>query len=440
MNQFTCNMLVTNMFSELFSDSKKSPPRRFNCITMQVGNIWRIVLLLSLIVLAQLQISISQRTSISSTKPFTPEQFDAEIDTIPFDLSFPIINKSAPEADVKAAEKHLKLPVWSNGYVHCDSPETEVSCYEIVRASKAIKQYEKAVLQGSTKGQVYVDAAPYKLEDRMSMLYHALQIGIATNREVQIDKHLFPFQLPDIIKDSKGKISGTELPSDYQFGCANVGQRFPKLLIANITWPQALYTHHIIAPFLRDNFGFHAAYFMGNYLFGTDQKPNEDCLVDNNMKHVVEVHKFKEDREMMKSWEFPNIVKRCGILNDDDVFAITNDEQVSFPNTNFQRTEHVDDEDQSFVCNLRRIVSAEHVVHTFGSRYGFWGAAMQGRKGGFVNSIDKICVNMTNSQCGSLWHTFCPEEKKWIFRTNNRMFVCGPNVNDVRLYIEYLLW
>ena len=65
---------------------------------------------------------------------------------------------------------------------------------------------------------------------------------------------------------------------------------------------------------------------------------------------------------------------------------------------------------------------------------------MQGRKGGFVNTIDKICVNVTNSQCGSLFHTYCPETKYEIFRTNNRMFVCGPNVNDVRLYIDYLLW
>ena len=405
---------------------------------MNSGNIWRIVILVSLILLAQLQLTLSQRTKVSVAKTFTTESVDAEIDSMPFDLPFPIINKTASEKEVQEAEKLMKLPVWSKGYLNCNDSKSEVSCFEVVRAAKAIHEYEKTVNQGFTKGQIYVDAKPYKLEDRMTMLYHAFQIGIATSREVYIDKSLFPFNLSNIIKDSKGKIAGIELPTDYQFGCANVGQRFQKLLIANVTWPQALYTHHIIAPYLRENFGFHAAYFIGNYLFGTSETPEEDCLV-GDIKFAVEAYKYHDNSYMMSLWEFTRYTERCGVIG--DAAVITNDKGSGFENTNYKNVNYVEpDEGESFVCNFRKIMSAEYIVHTFGSRYGFWAAAMQGRKGGFVNTIDRICVNVTNSQCGSLFHTYCPEQLSEIFRTNNRMFVCGPNVNDVRLYIDYLLW
>ena len=405
---------------------------------MNINNILRIIILVCLIFLAQLQITISKRTQNSTIEKIPIQNYEVRKEDVPFDLYFPLINKSAPQNEVENAEKHLKLPIWSNGYLNCDSEGTEVSCYEIVRASKSIKKYEKIIAQGNTKGQVYVDAKPYPLEDRMVMLFHAFEIGITTNREVYVDKSLFPFQLPDIIKDSKGKVKGIELPSDYQFGCADISAAFPNVLIANVSWPLSLYTHHIVAPFLRNNFGFHAAYFIGSYLYGTNTKP-DDCVIEET-DDVIEAHIFPLDREMMRLFEYPGVLSRCGIQSSHQAVAITNSQDESMHNNQFQRVELVDDEDQNFVCNLRRMVSAGHLTFTFGSRYGFWGAAMNGKKGGYVNGIDKICVNVSNSQCGSLWHTFCPEDKHWIFRTNNQLFNCGPNANDVRLYLEYLLW
>ena len=405
---------------------------------MNSSNVLRVAFLISLILLAQLQFSVIQRSKTSTTKPYSFENsFDNQLNIIPYDLPFPLSNKSAPIDDVKKAEKHLKLPTWANGYIKCDENGTEVSCYEIVRASDTIKNYERMIEKSSSKGQIYVDANNFPLEDRMTMLYHALQIGLATSREVHVKRDLFPFQLPDVIKDIDGKISGTELPSDYQFGCANVGQRFPKLLIKNVTWPQALYTHHMIAPFLRNKFGFHAAYFLGNYLFGTSEKPKDECNA-NNYSHVVEIHRFPDGMDMLRFWEYSRVISRCGISDVNETFAITNENQQK--NYNYKEIEYFNDQDDQFVCNLRRMIDARHLVFTFGSRYGFWGASMNGRKGGFVNGIDKICINVTNSQCGSLWHTYCPEDKNSIFRTNNRLFVCGPNVYDVNLYVDYLLW
>lgn len=396
----------------------------------------RSIILAVLIGFAGYQIAAASHHPVPVHKSYPPDPIEEINNEFPFDQYLPLNNGTASEADVMAAEKYMHLPTWSAGYTNCDSGNSEVSCFEIVRAHKAILRYEKLASSGKTKGEVHINAAPYSLADRMSMLYHAFGIAMATNRSIFVQKSLYPFQLPDYIKESGDKITGIELPSDYQFGCSDISDKYPNILINNISWPQVLYTHHKVAPVFRDNFGLHAAYFIGNYLFGTSEEPDSSCKV--RTKFAYEGHNFYDGNDMItpgQANEF--ILNRCG--TNGPVSVVTNDAHTNFDAFITDRF-LVDDENEKFICGLRKLVSAEKVIHTFGSRYGWWAAAMQGRKGGYVNVLDRICVNVANSQCASLWHTYCPIEKNTIFRTNNRMFVCGPNANDVRLYIDYLLW
>jgi hypothetical protein len=195
-----------------------------------------------------------------------------------------------------------------------------------------------------------------------------------------------------------------------------------------------MYTHPTIAPWLRENFGFHAAYLMGNYLFGT-QKPGVCALKDPMV--TIEGHKFPRDRDMMKPSEFREHLPRCGV-DPASSLLITNDGAADGYTAVHTMA---DDLPETNVCSLRKLTSGTRIIQTFGSRLGFWATALQGKAGGFVNAIDRICVNLTNSQQGSLWHTFCPREKEgYIFRTNSRLFACKSDVDDIKLYIDYLLW
>jgi hypothetical protein len=100
------------------------------------------------------------------------------------------------------------------------------------------------------------------------------------------------------------------------------------------------------------------------------------------------------------------------------------------------------DKPDSLICALRKLISSRRIIHTFGSRFGFWATALQGVSGGFVNGLDNICVNTTNSQQGSIWHTWCPREfSDHVYRTNSHFYPCTPDsTEDFRLFARYLFW
>jgi hypothetical protein len=197
-----------------------------------------------------------------------------------------------------------------------------------------------------------------------------------------------------------------------------------------------MYTSPVVAPWLRENFGFHAAYLMGNFLFGTI-KPDSKCIVKQPITSV-EGYIFDKGNDMLKPREYQGYLKRCGIVHSESVM-VTNDAEelggyASVHKVNMDKMEEA-------VCGLRTLTSSARIIQTFGSRFGFWATALQGSRGGFVNGIDRICVNLTNSQQGSIWHTFCPADKAgYIFRTNSRLYICESYVDDIKLYIDYLLW
>jgi hypothetical protein len=195
---------------------------------------------------------------------------------------------------------------------------------------------------------------------------------------------------------------GSSLPTDYQFGCGDISPRFPKLQFTGSSWPQVLYTHPLVAPYLRANFGYHAAHFIGNWLFGTATKP--DCFL--GAKQVVEAWKWPTDPDQLRAVDYRHKVPRCGVPVEEAVL-ISND-PTAVAATGFEKTVTFGESNADMVCALRKLISSKRIVHTFGSRIGFWATAMLGTTGGFVNGIDRLCLNLTNSQQGSLWQAWFP--------------------------------
>ena len=323
-------------------------------------------------------------------------------------------------------------------YKDCNSKFSEVSCYEVVRASEAIKRWELDVINNKTIGKVIVNVNEEKVGDRLSMLYQGMQIAIATRRKLVTNLHKFgKLILPKVIQQMDPSDKYMELPTDHNFACSDISPRYPNLRLNSNSWPQVLYTHHDIAPILRNNFGFHAAYFIGNYLFGEKEKPSE-CELPDSQNTTVEGFKY-HNGYVVNPNEYYNYLKRCG-EDHNNVEIITN--QQFDDKSKYKTVTYYDDNNiNEAICAIRKLTHSRRIIQTFGSRIGFWANALQGTKGGFINVIDRLCVNMTNSQQGSLWHTYCPPEMmKDVFRTNSIFYVCGPNAEDARLFIEYLLW
>lgn len=366
---------------------------------------------------------------------------DKYVNPTKYDQPLPLINRSALSSETKWAMSFLRMPTWSFGYNQCDSESTEVSCYELFRSAKVIKQWENLIRSKKTIGSIYVDVNNQSISfaDKLSMLYFGLQIAVVTNRELVTNKKIFiPILLPDSIRDPlPNEKHGKLLVADHSFNCVDVSDRFPNLYFNGPSYPQVLYTHPAIAPKLRENFGFHAAHLMGNYLFGQTEKPESKCTFDSPQT-VVEGWVFHEDKQILRPDNYSKYLPRCGVTSQSSSM-VTNEKEF---NSKYKDVFKFNDKsNEETLCAFRKITSAKKIVQTFGSRFGFWATALQGSKGSFVNGIDNICANLTNSQQGSLWHTYCPFEKRsYLYRSNTHFFLCGNNLEDAKLFIDYLLW
>jgi hypothetical protein len=185
---------------------------------------------------------------------------------------------------------------------------------------------------------------------------------------------------------------------------------------------------------MRDHFGFHAAHFLGNYLFG--KIPGRRCTVEEDT--VVEEWGATVIQRL--SLDALESVERCGVVPGSA--AVVSNTEVTL--TQGQRVHTVVKsagiDGQSVVCRLQKLMSGRRIVHTFGSRVGFWATAMLGVPGACVDVLSRLCFNLTNSQQGSLYHLQAAPEDTWAYRTNSWFYVCGQNADDARLFLEYLLW
>jgi hypothetical protein len=194
----------------------------------------------------------------------------------------------------------------------------------------------------------------------------------------------------------------------------------------------------MMASWLRANFGFHSAYFMGNYLYGDNEKPEKTCSalpIDG-----IEGYEFPKEAGFKSPRDYDRLIGRCGLHIEKSFIVVLGIEKVE---GGYQEIVSVNRENvEEVVCAMRKLTGARRIIHTFGSRLGFWATALQGSSGGLVNGLDNICVNTTNSQQGSIWHTWCPSDRaRHVFRTNSHFLPCTPNsTEDFRLFARYLFW
>jgi hypothetical protein len=125
----------------------------------------------------------------------------------------------------------LRLTAWSSGYKHCNVEDSEVSCYDIVTAAAALQEWEKTIPTSKSVGYVWVNVDGKPLADRMSMLYHGLQIAASTNRKLFVDRSRFaPLELPTAIEHSKSSMTGQEVRTDHTIVCKDISDQRPKVL------------------------------------------------------------------------------------------------------------------------------------------------------------------------------------------------------------------
>jgi hypothetical protein len=66
--------------------------------------------------------------------------------------------------------------------------------------------------------------------------------------------------------------------------------------------------------------------------------------------------------------------------------------------------------DDQALCKAREMIGADRIVYVFGSVTTWAAMAMQGRKGAVVELDGIHCIELRNSQSGSMIHTYNPRK------------------------------
>ena len=357
-----------------------------------------------------------------------------------FNKTLPFENGEYEDEMVEMATSFFHLPASiSHNFVSCKESR-EYSCFELIRAYKATKEYINLYENEQTKGFVVAKLpSSYPLHCIMSSFYNAFLISMLTRRRLVLDtdepnviwlhsgiKPLFEpkveFQtLYENEVKKKGK-SVFELPSNFSFACEETifSNNFHNILIVGpCMWPQISYIHPFLAPRLRATFGIHAAFYICNFLF------NEfNAMIDCNQLKPGSVAcvPFKGEKWEMNINNFRDKMSNC--IDNLTVEFIEEKEEDSIENQ---------------ICMMKKLVSADKIIYSFGSVLGWMSMAMQGNRGAAVDNNNNQCIEFRNSQSGSLVHLYKPD-KKFHYSSNNDFLLCGSNYNDARMYERYMMW
>lgn len=341
-----------------------------------------------------------------------------------FNKTLPFETEEYNEEEAKQAETFLHLPKWSKQYRSCKE-HPEISCFELIRAKNVIKGYLETVKQEQTTGFVKVNLITSPLfHCRISSIYAGFIVSMVTKRRLVI---ITDDNLPYLHESLRKVFSPPsyfpnqitfELPNNFSFSCFDLNTTEPVLELNACTWPQMSYIHPVMGPWLRESFGIHGAYYIGNFLFGVFNGIN-GCAETQGQFMAV---KYKGLNWSIKEKKLLERGQKC--FN-------------SLTPTVYEEKE-IESSDKQ-LCLMKQIIVADNVVFPFGSTTSWFAMAMKGKAESVVELDGKSCFKLRNSQSGSVYHIYNPR-KKYHYSINNDFYVCGENLNDARMYERYLMW
>jgi hypothetical protein len=340
-----------------------------------------------------------------------------------FNRTFPWESGTYDTSLLETATSYLHLPAWSPSHIACEA-HPELSCFEMIRAYEKVESYMRLYSTNALVGCVKVSvSSSMALHCRLSSFYNGFLVAMFTKRRLVLStdefaplwlrpEHRGVFAPPSDLPRRTHKIA-----HNYTFPCEELMVRARVIELSGCMWPQVAYIHSDLAPLMRAAFGFHAAYYVANFLF---EVSGASCNSLGGIATVAVTHKGREWSLSKK--DFAARAAECG--DGANMTYIEEDENG---------------EDRDNLCKMKQIIAAEKIVFTFGAVLPWFAMAMQGRRGAAVDLDGKRCIELRNSQSGSIIHTYNPR-KFFHYSTNNDFLVCGPNFNDARLFMRYLMW
>ncbi|OHT08891.1 hypothetical protein TRFO_22484 [Tritrichomonas foetus] len=180
------------------------------------------------------------------------------------------------QSNLLNAINFLKLPTWSRNYKSCFSPDSEVSCAQLIHSYETISNWEK-IRNNLTLEQ----SEPHILHIKPqagtgNMMYHitsGIILAMALNKTVIITKQIDGIFYPKSLRFLTKKYSGCNKRAHWPIMNYENWQRKESVELGNsgahitvtFCYPYFLLMDQYLSKFTFSNFGIHFTYYILNY-------------------------------------------------------------------------------------------------------------------------------------------------------------------------------
>ena len=382
--------------------------------------------------------------------------------------------------ELDEAVYNMNLPVWARSYKHCNDPQSEVSCSQIVRAWRCIQRWEAHVNSTSyLEDKLFI--SEYEKDgigNHMNMEAAAFVIALYLNRTFVIgtkhpqngswidgdayDVANTILQLNDSIRQHANKIErkrniGTHLYETIYMNNYDYFDFYDLIFSDFLMYISQIYMNDNLSLFAYENFGLHCGYFVSNYVsripemaINTAKEAYSKVPAD---ARVIGVHlRFQFAGQFYstgieRTMEVASKFLRSKMDEMPTFFAFASDSkemEEAFMREFGNRTitaptvRQNDFDHESALNDFALLEMADELLLSYRSTFSFMTAVRTLKRAYFIEKESDEVFAASNSQAGSismLFHNW--DQNDWEF--NRRIPILRENEAAMRNYTRFLV-
>ena len=393
------------------------------------------------------------------------------------------VNVEYTQKELEDAILHLNLPTWSRSYVNCTDPESEVSCSEIVSASRVIKQWEHHVSTTPIEDDKYILTKHYfdGIGNRISIDTVVYLLALMSNRSMVVEG--------TCLKNGQA-VQGCGNAYEYAKNIHLQNKTFEEILakpsrnqpyfvntfdgwfwadyknpfdspvnfgLDRLIYSPMIYTQYQLGQYCMDHFGMHGVYFLSNYLCRIPKKhldAAEEIIKDiPKDTRIFGVHlrlqfpgqfysySVETTMKVVKPFLWAKLKERKTVLafaSDSKEMEIAFKKEFGKYMIKSNATRKADFDHVSALTDIALLMLCDECLLSYRSTFSFAIAARMGKRAWFVEKESLGVFQSSNSQATSvsrLFHNW--DVNDW--QTNRRYHVVDRNEKYMRYYFKYLM-
>ena len=385
--------------------------------------------------------------------------------------------------ELQMAIQYLNIPTWIRSYRHCNMPDSEVTCSQVVRAYRLIRGWEEMTNSVPLEHRKYfILKHPTKgMGNKMTTDICAFILALMSNRSVLVlsnyptrkgvkHDHAYKYppsvftdknQLPEILHEKMD--DAPKVPCSTDWSCFKAKEFVLSdsqfIVMDDLLYGSMVYVNQDTAEFAWEHFGCHAAYFIGNYFsrFLDNATKSAQAILNNIPKsdHVLGVHVryhragryYSRDLNTTMRVVYEEIDKRLIKDNTTKIALATDKSQIKdlmharYGNRilTTDAPSRSDLDHASAQKDMVLVMASDAIIGTYRSTFSWIIVSRSGQRAWWIEKESPHCIPSSNSQSfgvSMIYHW--RDSNDW--RTNDRVVYCGKQHREIlQRFYRYLV-